>query len=252
MSKKLSFLKRAHLTRHPMAQKLLKIMEDKQSNLCLAADVASQKQLFALADELGPDLCMLKTHVDILEDFSPDFGAKLRALADKHNFLIFEDRKFADIGQTVLLQYTQGIYRIAEWAHIINAHIVPGPGIIEGLKGSNLLLLAEMSSSGTLAKGAYTRNAVAMAQQYPETVMGLICLHALCKDPGIIHVTPGVKLEPGQDALGQRYRTVDEILIRNKSDIIIVGRDITHAKDPKKTAGLYRKRGWECYVQTLG
>ena len=43
-------------------------------------------------------------------------------------------RKYSDIGSTVAHQFGGGVFRVAQWAHLINAHAVPGPGVIQGLK----------------------------------------------------------------------------------------------------------------------
>jgi orotidine 5'-phosphate decarboxylase subfamily 1 len=228
-------------------------MDDKQTNLSVAADVTKKKALINLADKLGPEICVLKTHVDIVEDFDMDLVIQLERLSEQHKFLLFEDRKFADIGNTVKHQYQDGVYHIADWAEIVNAHTVPGPGVIEGLKevglhkGRGLLLLAEMSSQGSLATGRYTDESLKMAQANKDFVIGFITMKKLLDDPCFINMTPGVKLAVGGDNLGQQYSTPEKVVGEQGSDIIIVGRGIYKADDPVGEAKKYRAAGWNAY-----
>ncbi|XP_067891445.1 uridine 5'-monophosphate synthase [Heterodontus francisci] len=256
--KVISYAARAQLPEiHPITAQLFKIMEKKQTNLCLAADVTNSKELLQLAESLGSEICVLKTHVDILDDFNPDVFKELRAIADKHEFLIFEDRKFADIGNTVKHQYEGGVYKIVLWSDFVNAHVVPGPGVVKGLKEAGMplnrgcLLIAEMSSKGSLATGDYTKAAVRLAEEHSDFVIGFISNSNISSRSEFINMTPGVRMQIGADNLGQQYLSPEEVIHNKGSDIIIVGRGILSAKDCVEAARIYKKAGWEAYLSRL-
>jgi uridine monophosphate synthetase len=250
---RLPYAERERFTTNALAQQLFVLLDKKKTNLAFSADVTDCETLLTLADTIGPEICVLKTHVDILENFTPSFVHDLQALAKKHQFFIFEDRKFADIGSTVKNQYQGGIYHIADWADIINAHSLPGPGIVQGLREVGLakqravLLLAEMSSANHLFNEDYAQKTVRMAEDYADFVIGFISQKKLIADPRWIYMTPGVQLAEGQDSLGQQYVTPEKVIIENESDIIIVGRGILQAADPLKAAKEYRAAGWQAY-----
>ena len=242
---------------------LTKLLKDKilkkKSNLILSLDVDNQKQFFEILDKTAKHIVMLKTHIDILTDFDKNFIPKLKEYALKYDFMIFEDRKFADIGNTVRKQYQGGIYKIKNWAHFITVHATPGEGILQGLfngiENRSSFLLAKMSSKGNLMNETYTRNVFNMGEKYHEFVSGYIC-HANGKEElrklknkipkGQLMLMPGVKLQAGSDATGQQYTTVEDAM-EGGADCIIVGRGIIEAGNPETTAKEYRERAWKGY-----
>ncbi|XP_077623754.1 uridine 5'-monophosphate synthase isoform X2 [Crocuta crocuta] len=156
------------------------------------------------------------------------------------------------------LQAHGGIFKIASWADLVNAHVVPGSGVVRGLREVGLplhrgcLLIAEMSSAGSLATGSYTKAAVEMAEEHSEFVVGFISGSRVSMKPEFLHLTPGVQLEAGGDNLGQQYNSPQEVIGKRGSDIIIVGRGIIMSSNRLEAAELYRKAAWQAYLSRLG
>lgn len=175
-------------------------------------------------------------------------------------------------GNTVALQYSSGVHKIASWSHITNAHPVPGPSIITGLAsvglplGRGLLLLAEMSTKGSLATGSYTEDAVRMARSHPEFVIGFIAQRRMddigtdvgTDDVDFLVLTPGVGLDTRGDGMGQQYRTPHEVVCEAGCDVIIVGRGVYGKNTSDLDVGYvqtqaerYRAEGWAAYLERI-
>ncbi|KKT54086.1 MAG: orotidine 5'-phosphate decarboxylase [Candidatus Jacksonbacteria bacterium RIFOXYD2_FULL_43_21] len=168
---------------NPVAINLLNLMMLKKSNLALSLDVTDPTAFFKIIERVGSEIVLLKTHVDIIDQFDAGFLKRLLMLKEKFNFLIFEDRKFADIGHTVKLQYTAGLYKIIDWADLVNAHLFPGPMIIEGLREAwreqpelarGLVLIPQMTSRDNLFNSLIATRAVEWARKYSDFVIGFI------------------------------------------------------------------------------
>lgn len=343
-------------------------MSIKQSNLCLSADVSTVSQLLNLADTIGPSIVVLKTHYDLINnwDYNPatGTGAKLARLARRHGFLIFEDRKFGDIGNTVQLQYTEGTAKIIEWSHITNVNMIPGkavvdsmadaairwrerkryevktdisvgtpraesedsdnsddedrtrtpvpelesgleaykssrdgrkasivsittvsqhfepansprnwealgedeevvyPGIEEAPLERGLLILAQMSSKGNFMTADYTQACVESARDHTNYVMGFISQQSLNSEPEdqFMSMTPGCQLPPEDadedaaidgDGKGQQYNTPKKIVGLMGNDVVIVGRGIIKAANPRAEAERYRRSAWVAYEERI-
>lgn len=249
-------------TSNELTKKLIELMYKKQSNLVLSLDVDNCKDFFDIIQKTADHIVMLKTHIDIYEDFDWSFVERLHKLAKDKEFFIFEDRKFADIGNTVRKQYQSGIYKISEWAEFVTVHGIPGEGILKGLFENltiprSCFLLSSMSSAGNLITDTYTRKIIDMGKKYEKNVTGFIGfgnskdeLHKLkMKIPStMLLAMPGVNLEAKGDDLGQRYVTVEEAVLGG-ADLIIVGRGIYGKGDFEKNAIRYKEEGWKAIIK---
>lgn len=253
--KSYSYKKIGKDAKHPIAKRLTEIVLKKKTNLCCSADVTNSEELLNLANAVGPNICMLKTHTDNLSDFNPAVIEQLKALAEKHNFLVFEDRKFADIGHIVMQQFTAAPLCISDWADVVTVHVVAGSSSIEALKATGkldttaLIVVAEMSTKDTLTDQKYTNKAIEIAEQHSDIVLGTVSQNYRSDHPGLMMLTPGINTDRKKDGLGQTYNHPDEAFSKRGVDIMIVGRGIYQANNPALQSEIYKKIGWESYLK---
>lgn len=247
--RKIPYEKKIEKTEHPTGKKLLKLALEKKSNLIASADVTSTAELLALADAVGPHIVALKTHIDIIKDFNTDKTIlPLIDLAKKHNFLLMEDRKFADIGNTQKLQFTEGIYKISNWADMITSHLIAGSQALDCFSNIGVIGILGMSCKGTLTDVHYQNEALKIIETHPN-IMGCVAQHQVSDN--ILLFTPGVNLETTNDNKGQQYNTPEYVFNNLHTDFIIVGRGIYQSENPEIAAITYKNAGWKAYEKSL-
>jgi uridine monophosphate synthetase len=247
--KRKSYEEKREICEHTVAQKLLKIAIEKKTNLIVSADVTSTQELLDLAEKVGPHIVALKTHIDILLDFDADNTIlPLKDLAAKYNFLLMEDRKFADIGNTQELQFSYGIYKISNWADFVTAQVIAGYDSLDCFRNVGVVAILGMSSKGTLTDQNYREEAIKIAQSHPN-VFGGVSQNKIPND--LLLFTPGINLSDSGDGKGQQYNSPEHAFTQLQTDFIIVGRGIYKSEDAEKSALAYKIAGWNAYEGSL-
>ncbi len=248
---------RVEKAHHPITKRLLQIATIKKTNLICSADVTTKAELLALANSVGPHICCLKTHIDSIHDFDKDLIEQLQQLAQKHQFLLFEDRKFGDIGSTLQKQYTSNHYAIHQWADLITVHVVGGAASIQALKDTGhfvnkgMIIIAQMSTKDTLTDKKYVKAAAKIAAEHKDAIVGIVAQKRLTNDLGLLQFTPGINLNVKADKAGQVYNSPDIAFSERGTDFMIVGRGIYQAENPIEAAKAYQKAGWKAYNAKL-
>ena len=144
-----------------------------------------------------------------------------------------------------------------DWLDMITIHGVFGQGTVDGLKKAVLdnmdkdmggLLIAESSSDGNFIDLEYRKKVRDLGQKNKEFIMGFICQEKMSGED-FLYFTPGVHLDKKDDEMGQRYRSVEEALVRDDCDVVIVGRGIYQANNPGETAKKYSEEGWQSMLK---
>ena len=247
--KRASYEQKLEIAQHPVSKKLLEIAIEKKSNLIASADVITTQELLDFAEKVGPNIVALKTHIDIITDFDPDKTIlPLKDIAAKYNFLLMEDRKFADIGSTQELQFSYGMYKISNWADFVTAQVIGGYDSLECFRNVGVVAILSMSSKGTLTDANYFEEAQKVAVSHPN-VIGGVSQKPVSDD--LLLFTPGVNLEVKGDGKGQQYNTPEHVFSTLHTDFMIVGRGIYKSDDQEKASLSYKIAGWDAYLASL-
>ncbi|KFZ10326.1 hypothetical protein V502_08199 [Pseudogymnoascus sp. VKM F-4520 (FW-2644)] len=222
----LSYTERAARSSNPLVKKLFEIAEAKKSNITISADIRNTKDLLSLADPV------FKTHINLVSDFS---NATVEGLKHLPNTTFYSSKIESLSISGILILAGEGIVEAME--QTVQAADFPYKG------DRALLILAEMTTKGSLATGDYTKSSVEIARKHKDFVIGF--------DEDFVIFTTGVNRSSKGDKLGQQYQTPTSAIERG-ADFIIAGRGIYAAEDPVASVKLYQTEGWEAYLTRIG
>jgi orotate phosphoribosyltransferase len=180
--------------------RLFQIIKQKQTALCLSLDIFnSWENAMELLDNCGPFICMVKTHADIMDGFN---SSELLHYANKHNFLIMEDRKLIDVPHISIKQ----LENIEKWANCVTVCIQNYEDLRNNYKNNYNIELIAVCEMNTQNHSIFTP----IEDLDFSHIQTIVSQNKYKKQKNILKLTPGVREENIDN--NPRYRSIEQAI----------------------------------------
>lgn len=227
-------------TKNKLLKKLFKIMIDKKTNLCVAANFDTLDQVRHFIEKCHQHICILKIqHIVGLPGFHNDFAEELYQLKRKYNFLVFYDGKWVDDSEAIRKKYRNH----CQYADLVT--VMPSMGSFKGIRQVlEETTLPEDEPRGCLAvcevsfDDLFCPDPVQLLERSESNIdicCGIIGQKLQVSDRlSMVKMTPGVNLTDTKSGT-QNWKTPADVMAIG-TDIIIVGRGIISAPEDQLEA----------------
>lgn len=209
----LSYQEKQQKSRHEAAQRPLESSLKKKINLLVSVDLIRTEEILKLTQRIRDKIFGLKLQAYIISNFNKSFIQKFKDLAREKDFLLIEDRKLANIGNTRRLHLYQGVYEIPSWTDMVSIYPIVRAQNLQSLKSHEigLITIVGMSSSGNLINDNYREKALKISLENPQ-VMKVISQQKI--DNFLLLFIPEVHLSVTGDDKGQQIHPIRSNLTR--------------------------------------
>jgi uridine monophosphate synthetase len=249
------------ILKHQLASFMLSEMITKKTALCLSLDTSTWEAAKKLIHQCGEYIIMVKTHVELYQDYNDNFESEIKELAKQYHFFIMEDRKLSDVAKISYRQTTSGNYNISNWANFVTVHGLNADSYLNMMKqhyGTKdcinycPVIVSQMNDNLCMIGEEYTQKCLDVIDKYPQFSPLIVC-QSLPKRKDIIKCTPGVVLttqEEDSDVDLCRYRNVEKAIQVDGNHIVIVGSSIIYDENPKEAAQKFQVESWKVFEES--
>ncbi|KAF0986895.1 hypothetical protein HZS_403, partial [Henneguya salminicola] len=239
---------RKEIVKHPTAVRLIDIMMDKLSNLCIEFDKNFKGDLIKVIRDISAHVCAIKINWILIENSEKSMMNELISISETYNFLIFVDKKFTPKVGKAYSEFHDGKHKLSMFADMISVDAEFSQIIVKGLlrnfardcfKCDACILRTDKALTVNKDMDEIIKSSLYLGFNYDQFIMGFICHERFDNSGEFLNFIRITSLRE-KNKLGTRHCfTIMDAILRG-ADIILVGRQITDSKDPQMQARNYK------------